>query len=126
MKRKEFGKYGEDRAVKFLRKSGYRIIERNFRNRLGEIDIIARDGEVITFVEVKSRQDNQFGSPLEAIDHRKMHQLGKVALSFIKARGLSEARCRFDVLALSAGTKVPNDEIALIKDAFPLDPRYLY
>lgn len=118
--RKDFGKHGEDQAVKYLKKNGYQIIERNFRNKLGEIDIIAREGDVVSFIEVKSRNSEQFGSALEAINKRKMRKLSQVALTYIKLHSLEDAMCRFDVLALS------DSKIDLIKNAFELDPQYLY
>jgi len=117
---RRLGKLGEDIAVKYLRKNGYQIIERNFRNKLGEIDIIAREGDVISFIEVKSRGSEQFGSGLEAIDKRKMRKLSQVALTYIKLHSLEDVMCRFDVLALS------DSKIDLIKNAFELDPQYLY
>ena len=77
------GKEGEALAVSFCRKKGYRILEKNYRTVFGEIDIIARDGEMIVFIEVKTRTDDTFGYPFEAVDARKREKIRKVALCFM-------------------------------------------
>ncbi|SRR6266498_1856746 len=95
------GKEGEDAAVVFLRKKGYRIIEKNYKTVFGEIDIIARDKDVIVFVEVKTRADRSFGHPFEAVHPKKREKIKRVALCFLK-KIKSEPPARFDVLSVSA------------------------
>ncbi len=95
------GKEGEDAAAAFLKKKGFKILRTNYRTPLGEIDIIAKDGDVLVFVEVKTRADDAFGSPFEAVTPRKREKIKKVALCFMK--GLrNETAARFDVLSIMA------------------------
>ncbi len=107
---------GEDLATKFLKKKGFRIISRNYKTPLGEIDIIAEDGETLVFVEVKTRTDNSFGLPFEAVDHRKKEKLRKVALYYLKNVRKKDVASRFDVLSIRAGDK--KSEVEHIIDAF--------
>jgi len=114
--RQESGREGEERAVGFLQKKGYEILHRNVRYKRGEIDIIARDGDTVVFVEVKSRSSSGFGVPEEAVDRRKQRQLCRLALLYLQKKGwLHRVDCRFDVVAVSLDTH----EIHLIKNAFP-------
>lgn len=108
------GKKGEESAVRYLKKRGYRIIERNFRCKLGEIDIIAMDKNYLVFIEVKKKESPIFGNPVEAVDEKKQKQMEKVALSFLKYKGLRDVDCRFDVVSITL------DKIELIKDAFQI------
>ncbi len=113
---KSIGNKGEDLAVKFLKKKGYFIIERNFKTKLGEIDIIAKDKNTIVFVEVKTRTNDYFGYPFEAINEKKKNRLKNLALIFMK-RYERELPIRFDVVSIfymSGGNK----KIQHIKDAF--------
>ena len=123
--RQMLGQSGEEVAFEFLRKKGYRILEKNYKTLLGEIDIIARDKEQLVFVEVKSLSDTSYILPQEMVNKRKQEQIVRVALSYLKAKGLKSADCRFDCVAVvfSFG-KEP--EIELIKGAFQSDDRYLY
>jgi putative endonuclease len=107
---------GEDLAVRFLKKKGYRILSRNYKTPLGEIDIIAEDGRTLVFVEVKTRTDNSYGLPFEAVNHRKREKLRKVALYYLKNCLKKDAPSRFDVLSIQAGSD--KDEIEHIVDAF--------
>ena len=107
---------GEDLAAKFLRKKGYRIVDRNFKTPIGEIDIVAEDGETLVFVEVKTRCGDAFGHPFEAVDARKRVKLRKVALYYLKNRRRNDAPSRFDVLSIRA--KSGKEEIEHIIDAF--------
>ncbi|HXX57941.1 MAG TPA: YraN family protein [Thermodesulfovibrionales bacterium] len=90
---------GEELAVRFLRKKGYRILRKNFRSPVGEIDIIAEEGKTIVFVEVKTRTDDSFGHPFEAVDTRKKEKLRRAALSYLK-QCKEELPSRFDVLSI--------------------------
>lgn len=99
--RKLFGDRGERTAVRYLRRQGYSILARQARNRLGEIDIIARDGDWLVFVEVKTRQSDARGRPVEAVTTEKQRQLTRTALAWLKSRGWLDRRCRFDVIAIT-------------------------
>ncbi len=123
--RQILGELGEETAFEFLKKKGYHILERNYKTPLGEIDIIAQDKEKLVFVEVKSLSDTSYILPQEMLNKKKQEQIIRVALSYLKAKGLKSADCRFDCVAVifSLG-KEP--EIELIKDAFQSDDRYLY
>ena len=101
--RKLFGDRGERVAVRHLRRLGYRILARQARNRLGEIDIIAADGDWIVFVEVKSRTSDAAGHPAEAVTPQKQRQISRSALAWLKSRGLLNRRCRFDIVAVTWG-----------------------
>lgn len=100
---REFGKEGEDLAEKLLRSKNYKIFERNYRfGKIGELDIIAEDPETIqlVFVEVKSRQNLEFGDPVLAITNNKMAQLKKVANAYLFEKEIREIECRFDVITV--------------------------
>lgn len=110
MNKREAGKRGEDLAIRHLKKRGYRIVARNFRTPLGEIDIIAKDGETLTFIEVKTSTSSL--DPIEAITPSKIHHITRVAHLFLKSKGREDQDCRFDVVA------VHNGEVELVKGAF--------
>ena len=113
---------GEEIAVKKIKKKGYKIIERNYRTRLGEIDIIARDGEYTCFVEVRMRKNNDFGSPADTIDERKQQKIIKAAKKYALEKKLYDTPMRFDAVLVNAD--VLSDEtvsIELIKDAFRIN-----
>jgi len=113
MNKRQIGSDYEKQAVEYLKEKGFCILEMNYRNRSGEIDIIAKDGEYICFVEVKYRTTSDFGSPLEAVNYKKQQQIRKVALYYLMRQGLSEwTPCRFDVIAFEG------DEITYIENAF--------
>jgi putative endonuclease len=110
------GRQGEDRAVVFLSSRGYRILERNFRVRFGEIDIIADDHGTLCFVEVKSRSHSRFGWPVEAVDTGKQKKIAKAAAYYLQQKGLyGSVACRFDVVSL-----LPDEPPTLYQDAFRL------
>ncbi|MBA3037335.1 MAG: YraN family protein [Desulfobacterium sp.] len=113
-----FGKEGESLAVLYLKKHGYKIIEQNYRTKLGEIDIIAKEKNTLVFVEVKSRKTGDFGSPKYAITPKKMKKISMVALYFLKETKQSGVKARFDVVSISPGEREP--EIEIIKNAFDL------
>ncbi|WP_428267480.1 YraN family protein [Haliangium sp.] len=108
------GQRGEDRAVEYLRAQGYHIVERNYRCRAGEIDIVARDGDALVFVEVRTRAGGERGSALETVTAAKQRRLARVAEAYLALRRPSMGACRFDVVGITAG------EITLIRDAFRL------
>lgn len=102
-------------AAKALVGRGYRIAERNFRVRIGELDLIAWDQDTLVFVEVRSRGSGEYGGAIEAIGARKRHQVSRVAALYLALRGLRPRRCRFDVVAVTGTT------VVVIADAWRLD-----
>jgi putative endonuclease len=119
------GKSGEELAVSCLRKEGYKIVERNYRTKLGEIDIIADCKGCICFIEVRAKNNTIFGLPEETILKKKQLQISRAALAYIKKLKLEDKSCRFDVVCVQ-DVDSPNPEIRLIKNAFDLDLRYRY
>lgn len=116
--RRHTGESGESLAVKFLKKNGYKIIEQNYRCKLGEIDIIARDGRVLAFIEVKARRTGQFGGPKWAVTRQKQRKISMVALKYLKETEQMGKKARFDVVAIRL---LPGDpDIEIIKNAFEL------
>ena len=117
--RKSLGKKGEDLTASYLQKSqGYRILQRNYRCAFGEVDIIAKDHDVLSFIEVRTRKSEDFGNPKESITKRKQDQISKVALEFINKHNLHHMKARFDVVAVYL---LPDrEQMELIKDAFEL------
>jgi putative endonuclease len=116
--RLSLGKMGEDLAVAQLRALKYRIIERNFKCALGEIDIIAREKDTLVFVEVKTRRTRDFEGPAAAVNQRKQRQLSRVALTYLNQKKLAEIPARFDVVAVELIPPVPRIEV--IRNAFDL------
>lgn len=94
------GKKGEEAAVAFLKKNGYRIIAKNYKTVFGEIDVIAKYKDIVVFVEVKTRADRSFGHPFEAVHPGKREKIRKVALCFLK-KLKKEVPARFDVLSIN-------------------------
>jgi putative endonuclease len=117
-KKKELGKKGEEIALRFLKKKGYRIIEKNYVCTMGEMDIIAKEKDTLAFIEVKTRTSTTFGPPQLAVNSKKQMQLSKVALYFLKEKRIEDVKARFDVVAILLGPK--GEEIELIQDAFDL------
>lgn len=87
-------------AVAYLRKKGYRILERNYRTREGEIDVIAEQGGFLVFVEVKTGRNLSFGPPQDRVDRRKRDHLIRAATAYMMERENGESHCRFDVIAI--------------------------
>jgi putative endonuclease len=100
MQRQALGKSGEDLAVAELERRGYAVLERRYRTRHGEIDIVAQDGDAIVFVEVKARTTAERGSAAEAVTWRKQRRVIKMATDYLSRRRLTHRRCRFDVVAI--------------------------
>ena len=117
-RRKKFGEKGEALAAGQLKKEGYQIIETNYRTKLGEIDIIAKDKDTIVFVEVKARSSVRFGSPKWAVTPQKQKKISVVALYYLKSTNQSNAKARFDVVTVALNQDKPRIEI--IKNAFEL------
>jgi len=112
------GRCGEDIAGQYLKKQGYKILECNYRCRYGEIDLIARDGETIVFVEVKSRRSAAFGEPEASVGLAKQKKISTVALCYLEEKHLHDRPARFDVVSILTVTGEQN--ILLIRDAFDL------
>jgi putative endonuclease len=99
--KKALGREGERVAERYLVNKGYRVVERNYRCRGGEVDLILLDRRIIVFVEVKTRSDHGFGNPLEAVEPRKQQRMILAARLFIHQRKLHERDARFDVVGIS-------------------------
>jgi len=115
------GKFGEKVAAIFLKRNGYVILERNFSCLFGEIDIIARDKEAVAFIEVRTRQSDEYGLPVESIRRAKKKKLIRTAWFYIKGRNLEDSLFRFDVVSVLIGNRRRRPEVGLIKDAFGED-----
>lgn len=98
--RHDLGRRGEEAAARYLAAAGWLILDRNWRCREGELDIVARDGSELVFCEVKTRTSETFGAPVEAVDPAKLARLGRLARAWLSARGLGAASYRIDVLGL--------------------------
>jgi putative endonuclease len=119
----EVGRAGEDKAAAYLIKQGYRIIARNSRNKLGEIDIIARDKNVVCFIEVRTRRAAfKHEEAFASVGILKQQKLSRLAVSFLKKNNLGKERARFDVVAVSLEAK--EDAVILLKNAFPLAEKF--
>ena len=113
------GQKGELAAVQRLTKLGYTILERNFRTKLGEIDIVAREKGSIVFIEVKTRSSTHYGFPAEAVTAAKRRQIAKAAMMYLSQNNLFNQPARFDVVSVLYGQS--NPVIEVIRDAFELD-----
>lgn len=112
------GATAEDRAADALHCHGYRIVERNYRCKVGELDIVAREGPTLVFVEVRSRRTSDFGSALEAVGWRKQNKVSRVAAHYIAVRRPRFDTARFDVVAITG------EEVVVVKDAWRLGDRF--
>ncbi len=115
MSTREEGRAGEDEAIKTLKRKGYKIVERNYRTRLGEIDVVAEEGGCLVFVEVKKRNTGLFGEAVCAIDERKKKHMVSAALFYMKTHEAFGRRIRFDVLGIDSG------KMKLVKGAFMVE-----
>jgi len=94
------GRRGEKAAARFLRSLGYKIVSHGDRRKLGEIDLVAIDGQAVVFVEVKTRKDDRGGEPAEAVGQEKQRRLTRLAIAYLKQHRLLETRARFDVVSI--------------------------
>jgi putative endonuclease len=115
--KKYTGDRGEDLAVDYLEKKNFQIVERNYRYGHGEIDIIAKDRNVLVFVEVKTRKNLEFGEPILAITKNKQKQIRKIAESYLYEKKIKDIDCRMDVVAILLKKNLP-PEINHIENAF--------
>lgn len=117
-KPQRFGQKAEDMAARYLKKRGYRILDRNYRTRSGEIDIVARDGETLVFVEVKARTSERYGSAKAAVTAHKQRQVSKAALGYLQRTDQCHVKARFDVVTVTR--REGRHDIHLIRNAFGL------
>jgi putative endonuclease len=116
--RQQFGQRGEELAVAHLRKKGYKLIERNYRTRAGEIDIIAKHKGRIVFIEVKTRRTGRYGDPKSAVTLKKQRKISMVALTYLKKYHTLQTPARFDVVTVRSTDA--GDAIDIIPNAFEL------
>lgn len=119
LRKKSLGDRGEDAAARFLKRLGFRVIERGYDSPLGEMDIIAVDGRTVVFVEVKSRTSADSGHPAEAVDANKQRRMTQSALAYLKSKRLLEYPARFDVVAVTWPADSRRPQIEHFKNAFP-------
>lgn len=114
--RRKYGDKGEDYALEFLKTKGYKIVDRNYSSRFGEIDIIAVDDDTLVFVEVKTRWSNKFGRPEEAVTKSKLDKIIKTGGLYMKEKKIDmNVKQRVDVVAIDApGKKIKS--VRLIKN----------
>ena len=112
MNKREIGKTAEIKAAKYLESMGVNILERNYQNRFGEIDIIAREGNVLLFIEVKYRKDESFGYPLESVGYFKQQKIRKLARYYLNEKHYFMHSIRFDCIGIMG------EKIDWIKGAF--------
>jgi putative endonuclease len=114
--RLRLGERGETMACDELESRGYAIVERRFRTRFGEIDVVANDGGTLVFVEVKTKTDSDFSDPVESVTKRKQQRLVSMAEQFVAHHGITEMPCRFDVVTVDIS--VTPSRIVVYQDAF--------
>jgi len=113
------GKLGEDMAADWLKRCGYEIVARNYRAGHDELDIVARQGDTLVFVEVKTARSQNFGAPETWVDERKQRHLGDAANAFLLKHDIQDVDCRFDVIAIDLSQSPPR--VNHIKNAFWLE-----
>lgn len=114
--RQRLGERGETIACDALEKLGYRIIQRRYRSRFGELDVVADEGGTVVFVEVKTKTDGSFSDPIESVTLQKQRRLVSMAEEYVAYCGLDDTPCRFDVVGVDLSVIPPR--ITLYKDAF--------
>ena len=121
------GERGEDWAARFVRRRGYKILVRRFKSRGGEIDIVCRDRDWLVFVEVKTRETEEFGAPSESVQREKQRHLSKAALDYLRLLDNPPIRWRFDIVEvlLRKEARKP-DDVRLIQNAFDLSEPFIY
>ena len=112
--KKLLGRAGENRAAKYLKSAGYDILAKNFKTRVGEIDIIARKDGITVFVEVKTRSSDDFGAPSEAVGREKRRKYGLVAQEYLLKEKCGDVPCRFDIV------EIEDERINHIENAFSI------
>ena len=115
------GQEWENVAEKHLKEAGYRIVARNFRTKVGEIDFVAEDGGVLCFIEVKGRHSTRFGIPEDAVNAEKQRRVFRAAQAYLQRQRLENAPCRFDVVAILQDGAAPG--VTILRNAFVGPPR---
>lgn len=115
--KQKLGQRGEEIAISYLRQQGYTILARNWRCPVGELDIVAREGEMLAFVEVRTRRGSRFGTPEESITLPKQAKLIEVAQTYLQEAGLQDVAWRIDVIAIEAGRQGEVKRLNLIRNA---------
>jgi putative endonuclease len=119
--RLKFGRAGEEAAVAYLKKKGYRILQQNYRASAGEVDIVAEHKKVVVFVEVKSRADGEYGDPILAVTPYKQNKIIQTARIFLAKHKIDHREVRFDIVSISGNPGDPESwQLELIQDAFRL------
>ena len=121
------GMWGEERAVAFLKANGFTVLGRNVRpDRRDEIDIVARIGETLVFVEVKTRRREEFGRPMMAVDKDKRHALNRAAAAYLRKAKFPYLYYRFDVIEVLGQPEEGEPVIRHLDDAFPFEVRFKF
>ena len=115
--KQKLGQRGEEMAAAYLQQQGYRILERNWRCPVGELDIVAREGEILTFVEVRARRGDRFGTPEESITPAKQARLVELAQTYMQEKGLTDQSWRIDVVAVEIDRGGRAKRLNLIQNA---------
>jgi putative endonuclease len=119
MNNRVLGKIGEAAAMEYIMSRGMKPLARNYRvSRLGEIDIIAKDGDTLCFIEVKARRGDRYGTPAEAVSYAKRNTITKVAQVYAVRNGVYDMPLRFDVIEVYMGPDCSIKSVEHIKDAF--------
>ncbi|MBS4536066.1 YraN family protein [Clostridium sp. D2Q-14] len=108
------GNYGEQTAIEYLLNKDYKILEKNFTTKIGEVDIIAKDNDIVVFIEVKLRRNSKYGYPFEAVDYKKQKKIINVAQLYVKYKKLYNTQLRFDIIEVY----LDNNYINHISNAF--------
>ena len=117
---KDIGALGESIAEEYLTNIGYIVLDKNFRSKFGEIDIICKDGNYIAFVEVKARYGSIYGTPAESVTAKKQNRIYKTAQLYILKKRIWKFNFRFDVIEVILNSKDNDYSVKLIKDAFQI------
>ncbi len=121
------GAWGEERAAAYLKAKGYTLLGRNVRpDKRGEIDIVARIGETLVFVEVKTRRREEFGRPVMAVDRDKRHALNRATAAYLRRAGFPDLYYRFDVVEVLGQPEEGEPVIRHLDDAFPFEQRFKF
>jgi putative endonuclease len=113
-----FGELGERQAAKFLKRLGYTIVARRYRNRFGEFDLVAVDGETVVFVEVKSRRTEAGIRPADSVGHVRQQRMTRAATAYLKSFGLLESPARFDIVEVIWPKDAKAPEVRHLVNAF--------
>lgn len=102
------GNLGEERALNYIKDKKYQVLEKNFTTKIGEIDLIAKDKDIVVFIEVKLRRNSSYGHPFEAVDYRKQRKIINVAKLYAKYKKMYDTQFRFDIIEVYLDTNYIN------------------